>query len=125
MNETTVTAVHIHMTDDNPHLYYMHFFAGRCRHGPGQRPPRRSGSNEFGQELISEGVWPAVAHNDHVPPADTARSTAGAPGVGRPLRAAAERRARSTPLTASAAISAPAWARTMDGPLAMSAWNEM
>jgi uncharacterized protein DUF1259 len=23
-----VTAVHTHMTDDNPHLYYLHFFAG-------------------------------------------------------------------------------------------------
>jgi len=22
-----VTAVHTHMTDDNPHLYYLHFFA--------------------------------------------------------------------------------------------------
>ena len=22
-----MTAVHSHMTDDNPHLYYMHFFA--------------------------------------------------------------------------------------------------
>jgi hypothetical protein len=22
-----VTAVHTHMTDDDPHLYYMHFFA--------------------------------------------------------------------------------------------------
>ena len=22
-----VTAVHMHMTDDNPHLFYLHFFA--------------------------------------------------------------------------------------------------